>query len=455
MNAQRILWPARDLREATGGAFAQSFDAAGIAIDSRTLAAGDVFVALKTDRADGHDHVKAALAKGASGAIVQTSPGPGPFLVVDDTQDALGRMGAFGRARFTGKAIAVTGSVGKTTVKEMLRLMLAAQGQTHAAAASFNNHLGVPLTLALLPPAARYCVAEIGMNHPGEIAPLARLVQPHVALITTIEPAHIGNLGSIEAIADEKARIAAGLLPGGTLVLPADGPMAARLRERAGTAKILTHGRAASADARVLTEALDATGSAVTAQIGPHPINFRLNVPGAHMITCAIAALAGIHALGADVTAAARALAGFAAVTGRGATRRFPVKGGTAVLIDESYNASPASVRAALAVLGMQTGHRRVAVLGDMLELGDRHEADHQALADAVAANADRLYACGPGMKVLFDSIPAKLRGAHAADSAALAPLLRAGLLPNDAVLVKGSLGSRMKLVVTALESLA
>lgn len=418
------------------------FAATGISIDSRTVQPGDLFVALMGST-DGHAHVADALARGAAGAMVHNAAGLGgaALLVVPDTFDALQALGRAGRARFGGRVVAVTGSVGKTTTKEMLRTALSAFGPTHAAEASYNNHWGVPLTLARLPADAAFCVAEIGMNQAGEILPLAQMAAPHVAVITAIAGVHIGHLGSLEAIADEKAAILRGLVPGGCGVLPADSAFLNRMLDSAPPIERRTFGIAESADARLLPGG----GVAVDGTAVP----LRLAAPGAHMAMNAAAALAACSALKLDVARAVAALEGFEAVGGRGAQRR--IHGGAVLLLDEGYNASPVSVRAALGVLRELPG-RRVAVLGDMLELGTFGPAEHAGLAPDVAASADVLFACGPLMRGLYDAVPAGLRGAHAPDSAALAPVVAAAVLPGDAVLVKGSLGSRMRLVTAALE---
>ena len=435
------LWTGGALQAATGGAMPVPFDAQGVSIDTRTLQPGDLFVALAGDR-DGHAHVADAMARGAAGAMVHRTeglPAGAPVLVVGDTLQGLTALGRAGRARFCGRAVAVTGSVGKTTTKEMLRTALSAFGPAHAAVASYNNHWGVPLTLARLPAEAAFCVAEIGMNHAGEIAPLSRLAAPHVALVTAIAAAHIGHLGSLQAIADEKASIRDGLVPPGILVLPADSPFFASM---AHGADIRSFGRAGG------TRLLSWDGR-VRAVVAGQEVAFALDAPGEHMASNAVAALAVCAALGLDPARAAAALEGWAPVTGRGQQRRV----GGVLLLDESYNASSASVRAALGVLRGMPG-RRVAVLGDMLELGEFGPAEHAGLAEPVARDADVLYACGPLMRHLFDRVPAAQRGAHAADSAALAQLVAGSVRPGDAVLVKGSLGSRMRLVVERLEGL-
>ena len=444
------LWSSADLAAATG-APPPGFAATGVAIDSRTLAPGDLFVALRGENGDGHAHVADALARGAAGAMVHSDVPQRPVLRVADTLAGLHALGRFARARFAGRAVAVTGSVGKTTTKEMLRTALAPFGTTEAAAASYNNHWGVPLTLARLAPDAAFAVVEIGMNHAGEIAPLARLARPHVAIITAIERAHIGHLGSIEAIADEKAAILSGLESGGVAVLPADSPLLPRLRAATGGLKVLLFGSDPAADASLLDLRADAEGSAITAQIGGMRLHFRLGAPGAHMARNALAALAAVHALGLDVARAADAMADFAPLRGRGVRQRIAIPGGTVLLLDESYNASAASVRASLEVLALQPASRRIAVLGDMLELGAEGPREHSGLVSSVVSAADMVFTCGTLMRHLHDSLPVRVRGEHADDSATLAPIVAAALRPGDAVLVKGSLGSRMSRIVQTL----
>ena len=449
------LWTMQDLLEATGGAIDAPFGADGVSIDTRTLKPGDLFVALVGEGRDGHAFVADALAKGAAGAMVhQAMPDAKNLLLVDDTQAALARLGGFARVRTHARVVAVTGSVGKTTTKEMLRTILSAFGPTHAAEASYNNHWGLPLTLARMPRDAAFCVAEIGMNHAGEIAPLAHLTRPHVAVVTGVEKAHIGHLGSIEAIADEKATIMTGLVPNGIAVLPLDSPQYNRLRGAAAGAHVLTFGTSPGATGRLIEIEQDAGGSVILAEIGGHEVRFRLNAPGRHMAMNAMAALTASHAFGLDRDTAAQALEKFAPLGGRGARRKLALRSGTALLLDESYNGNGASMRAALDVLQLQPATRRIAVLGDMLELGAAGPSEHAELAKAVAQSADLLFACGPLMRNLFDAVPAALRGAHAEDSAALAPIVASAIAAGDAILVKGSLGSRMKRVVEALDAL-
>jgi UDP-N-acetylmuramoyl-tripeptide--D-alanyl-D-alanine ligase len=453
------LWTAGELVEATGGALSRPFEVDGVSIDTRTLVAGDLFVALVGEGRDGHAFVADALAKGAAGAMVHQDVSPaGPVLRVDDTLAGLARLGGFARSRFgesDGRLVAVTGSVGKTTTKEMLRGALSAFGTTHAAVASYNNHWGLPLTLARTPRDARFCIAEIGMNHAGEVAPLARLARPHVAVITTIAKAHVGHLGSIEAIADEKASIMRGLESGGIAVLPADSPQFGRLRAAAGDAVVLTFGSDPKADVRLVHADPDDAGSLIHVDIVGHTASLRLNAPGPHMVMNAVATLAVVAAFGLDPSRAIDALEAFAPLAGRGARRELKLGGGAVLLLDESYNGNGASMRAALEVLGLQPARRHVAVLGDMLELGDEGPAEHAGLADAVISSADCLFTCGPLMRNLFDAVPEALRGAHAANSAALAPIVAAAIGRGDAILVKGSLGSGMKRVIEAIESAA
>ena len=449
------LWTSADLIAATSGTMARDFAANGVSIDSRTTKPGDLFIALVGENGDGHRFAAKALENGASGALVHAIPDGlehAPLLKVEDTFTGLHALGQFARARFTGKLAAITGSVGKTTLKEMLRCILAAQAETHAAEASYNNHWGVPLTLARMPAQARYAVNEIGMNHAGEIAPLARLARPHVAAISTIGTAHIGNLGSQEAIADEKASIAEGLEPGGVLLLPADSAFHDRMRATT-THRVESFGSSPTATHRLVAAQPDADGTDLTLNVGGVELRFRLRAPGLHMASNALAALACAHLMGADLLEGAASLAEFSPGAGRGARREIEIPAGRITLLDESYNASTTAVRAALALLGMVRAPRRIAVLGDMLEMGEAGISEHVSLAADVAAHADLLFTCGPLMRHLHDAIPPARRGAHAADSASLAPLLLSALGDGDAVLVKGSLGSRMKTIVGAIEA--
>ena len=450
------LWTSAELRTATHGALAANIAATGVSIDSRSIALGDIFIALR-DQRDGHEFVADALTRGAVLAMVDHMP-PGAvdaarLLHVADTLAGLTALGAAGRARTAARVVGVTGSVGKTTTKEMLRVALRAFGATHASAASHNNHWGVPLTLARLPRDAAFAVIEMGMNNRGEIAPLSRLARPDVGIITSIGTAHIGQLGSQAAIAAEKGDIIAGIAPGGTAILPADSTFLPELAARARDAglQMLTHGEAASADARLLTYQASPEGGVAAIALGEDRLELRLSTPGSHVALNACAVLAAVKALGLAPAIAARALADFTAGAGRGALRRIAVPGGEALLIDDSYNASVASVRAGLAVLAAQPAKRRIFAFGDMLELGAEGPAQHAALAHDAQKNCDLVFCCGPLSMHLFQALPAARRGGHFPDSAALAVALRAALKPGDAVLVKGSLGSRMGVIIKEL----
>ncbi len=451
------LWTSEEAQGATLGIPGRAFEVNGLSIDTRTLKPGDLFVALKGENRDGHDFVKAAFDARAGAALVSHEP-PGigagaALLTVANTQRGLEDLAVAARARSSAKIVAVTGSAGKTTTKELLRHALGALGSTHASAASYNNHWGVPLSLASLPRDARYGVFEVGMNHFGELRNLVSFVRPHVALVTTIAPAHLEFFGSCEAIADAKSEIFEGILPGGAGLISADSPYADRLVARARqahVARILTFGEKARSDARLIAYDETTGGSHVKADICGTPVDFRLAAPGRHIAQNAVGALLVVAMLEGDVLNAAAALKGFTALKGRGA--RFTA-GGVDV-IDESYNANPASMNAALAMLAGAKG-RRIAVLGDMLEMGPDGAAHHTALAspDRSRKSRSRLSLNGTQMKALWDVLPASRRGAWALTSAELAPQLIAALKSGAAVLVKGSLGSKMSVIVDALKA--
>jgi UDP-N-acetylmuramoyl-tripeptide--D-alanyl-D-alanine ligase len=451
-----VLWTSTELRAATHGALATECAVTGVSIDSRSIASGDIFIALR-DQRDGHEFIVDALARGAVAAMVDHAP-PGAvdaakLLRVADTLAGLTALGAAGRARAVARVVGVTGSVGKTTTKEMLRVALSAFGATHASAASHNNHWGVPLTLARLPRDAAFAVIEMGMNNRGEIAPLSRLARPDVGIITSIGTAHIGMLGSQAAIAAEKGDIIAGIAPGGTAILPADSAFLPELITRARDAglRVMTHGEAEGADARLLSYHASPEGGVAEISLSGQRLTLHLAALGRHVAQNACAVLAAVKALGLAPDIAARALGDFTAGAGRGAMRRIRVTGGEALLIDDSYNASVASVRAGLAVLAAQPATRRLFAFGDMLELGAEGPAQHAALADDAQKNCDLVFCCGPLSAHLFAALPAQYRGGHFPDSTSLAPALLDALKPGDAVLVKGSLGSRMGVIIKAL----
>jgi len=439
-------------------------DISGISIDSRTVRPGEAYFAIKGDVHDGHDFVQAALNNGAALAVAANIhrdkfAASARLLIVPDVLAALGKLGIAARKRFAGKVLAVTGSVGKTSTKEMLRCVLSAQSLTHASVASFNNHWGVPLTLARCPQGNAFAVYEIGMNHAGEIEPLVKMVRPHVAVITTVEPVHLEFLGSIEAIADAKAEIFLGVEPGGGAVLNLDNPQFARLKQSAQAAhiaRIVTFGENARADARLLELSLHPNCSAIHASILGHGITYKLGMPGRHMAMNSLAVLAAATLAGADLAHSALALSQMQPPSGRGARVTLGLPQGRALLIDESYNANPASMRAALNVLGQASvgkQGRRIAVLGDMLELGPTGPALHAALADAIEANrVDMTFCCGPLLRNLWEALPSSHRGGYADTSAQLESQVTGAIRSGDTVMVKGSLGSKMKLIVAALE---
>jgi UDP-N-acetylmuramoyl-tripeptide--D-alanyl-D-alanine ligase len=437
----------------------------GISIDTRTIAPGEAFFAIKGDNRDGHDFVQAALDAGAGLAVVAADragsfPEHARLLIVPDVLDGLRDLARAARARSRAKIVAVTGSVGKTGTKEALRLALARNGETHASVASYNNHWGVPLSLARCPESARYAVFEMGMNHAGEIEPLARLVRPQVAIITTVEPVHLEFFGSVDAIADAKAEIFLGLERGGAALINRDNPQFARLERsarEAGVERIVSFGEHARADARLLKCSLQTDTSTIHARIFGTDVTYKLGAPGRHVVLNSLAVLAAAALVEADLALAALALAELQPASGRGSRLTLDLPGGTALLIDESYNANPASMRAALALLGhANVGPlgRRIAVLGDMLELGPRGAELHRELAMAVLAHGvDLVFCCGPLMRALWEALPSPRKGGYADTSAALEPLVLAAVQPGDAVMVKGSLGSRMAPIVKALQS--
>jgi UDP-N-acetylmuramoyl-tripeptide--D-alanyl-D-alanine ligase len=457
MNA---LWTSAEVTRALSPvAMPAPFEATGVTFDSRAVAKGDLFFALAGETTDGHSFVADALSRGAAAAVVSRDvPGAERLVRVADTMKALVDLGHAGRARSPARIASVTGSVGKTSTKDALRTMLAAQARTEASAASYNNHVGVPISLARLPPDARYGVFEIGMNHPGEIEPLARQVAAHVGVITNVEPAHIGHMGSEEAIADEKACLFAGMGAGAVAVLNRDNRHYERLAghaRRFGVSRIVGFGKSAAAEARLLACRLQDSGSDVEALIHGRRIEYRLGAAGEHWVLNSIAALAVVEALGADVAKAAARLGEVRALPGRGARRRLKFGSGTVEFLDESYNANPASVRAMLAVLARTApapGGRRLLALGDMRELGEYADSLHAGLADAVAASgAAQVFLCGPHMQALWQRLAAAQKGAYRPDSAALAGEVASALRAGDVIAIKGSLGSKMKNVVDAV----
>ncbi len=460
------LWTSDDAAAATGGTSTRPWTAGGVSIDTRTIRPGDLFVALKAQR-DGHEFVAQALGKGAAAALVTHRPDgvaeDAPLLIVPDVQRALEDLGRAGRARTHARVVAVTGSVGKTSTKEMLRAALATQGAVHAAEASYNNHWGVPLTLARMPVDADYAVLEIGMNHPGEIAPLSRQARPHVAMITTIGAAHLEAFGSIDGIAAEKASICEGLEPRGVAVLPFDVPQLPILTAAAdrAAARIVTFGTSEGSHHRLLDLRLVEGATVGRAEVGGSAMHLKVRTEGRHFAINALGALAAAEALGADRALALNGLAAWTPPQGRGGREEVAWGDGRITLIDDAFNANPTSMAAGLAVLaglepqdgpGRIRRGRRIAVLGDMLELGGNEVALHAALAQDPAMMAVHLVHCvGPRMRALHDALPEDRRGEWAETPEALAGQLRRLLDAGDIVLVKGSKGSRVSLVVDAI----
>ena len=447
------LWDSAALAEAMGGTASGAFQVAGVEIDSRDVRAGDLFFALKGEATDGHRFLDKAFANGAAAAVVDR-PIDWPHILVRDTNAALTALAAASRARSAAVRIGVTGSVGKTGVKEAIFAALdrASRGQAHRSVRSYNNHVGVPLSLARMPARSRYGVFEMGMNHAGEIAALTAQVCPQVAVITTIAPAHIENLGSEEAIADAKAEIFIALEPGGTAVIPADSPHFERLRDQAlaAGARIISFGRAAHADLRLLDAIPSANGVAlVTADLGDTRLCYSVAEPGEHWIANSLAVMAAVRAAGGDLGSAGLALAEMGGLKGRGARHRIAATGGRALLIDESYNANPTSMRATLRQLGQTPASRRIAVLGSMKELGDFSAAYHAQLAEPLAeAKVDHAVLVGDEMRALARDLGKGAGGALAGGltfahcdgpAEAIAALEEFGIAAGDAILVKGS----------------
>jgi UDP-N-acetylmuramoyl-tripeptide--D-alanyl-D-alanine ligase len=459
------LWTVDAMAKAMGavpqGALPQSVP--GLSIDTRTIQPGEAFFALK-DARDGHDFVEAALKAGGGLAVVAADkramfPKDAPLLAVPDVLQGLIALARAARVRSNAKFIGVTGSVGKTGTKEALRLALSSDGETHASAASYNNHWGVPLSLARCPESARYAVLEMGMNHAGEIAPLTRLVRPHVAIVTTVEPVHLEFFPSVEAIADAKAEIFQGIEPGGAAVINRDNPHFLRLQKQAkaaGVGRIVSFGENAKADARLLKFALQADSSTVQARILGADVTYKLGAPGRHVVWNSLAVLAAATLAGADLALAALALANLTPPSGgRGERITLELPGGPALLIDESYNANPASMRAALALLGQAPigpRGRRIAVLGEMLELGARGMELHRGMVEAIVENSVDLVFCAGGLyQEFWEALPSERRGGYAVTAAALEADVLGALQAGDALMVKGSLGSKMGPIVKTL----
>lgn len=452
-----MLWTSSEIAAATGGTASAGFAAGSVAFDSREVGPGALFVALSGETTDGHNFLDQAFASGAAGAVV-SSQTPHPHILVGDTMIALENLARASRKRMAGVVIGVTGSVGKTGTKEALFECLEriAPGFAHRSVKSYNNHTGVPLSLARMPRGAKFGVFEMGMNHAGELLALTHMVRPHIALVTTIAPAHTEFFASEEAIADAKGEIFQGLEPGGTAIVPFDSPHRDRLiaAARPHAAQIVTFGLGEGADVRALEIVPgQAGGTYVTARIGPdRTLGFTLSQPGDHWVANAMAVLAAVDAAGGDLEQAGLALAEMGGLAGRGARFKTTVAGGEALVIDESYNANPASMRATLAVLAATPAARRLAVLGEMRELGDQSADFHAGLAEPIAAaNVEALLLVGEGMAPLARALEGQVDLVHVPDAATARERIETMLRPGDAVLIKGSNGVGLSRVVAAL----
>ncbi len=457
------LWSCQDVSAATGGRSSGTWDADGISIDSRSVSVGDLFVALQGPRFDGHDFVVEALDRGASGAMVSKIPADGKgtvsedrLIIVDDTLEGLQALAAAARTRSSARFAAVTGSVGKTTTKDALALVLGRQGETHATTGNLNNHWGAPLSLARMPQQADYGVFELGMNHAGEIEPLSKLIRPHVALITAVEAVHLEHFKSVEDIARAKAEIFAGLESGGTAIVPVDNPYFDLLAEAARSSddvQVISFGTDRSAAYRLIAWTVTETGTRVAADVDGRRIVYEIGLRGKHQAHNSLAVLAAVSVLGGDIERAAGDLYDMRPLKGRGARSVVTLKDGSFVLIDESYNASPASVTALIDSLSAtrRTG-RFIIALGDMLELGDDAPSFHASLAGPIGdAGIDAVYTAGPLMAHLHKALPDEVETHHVNDSEAIAKRLIRDVKAGDTIAVKGSLGSKMSIVVDAL----
>lgn len=458
------IWTAKEADIATQGKSTQDWAATGISIDTRTIKPGDLFIAIKGDVMDGHQFVAEALKKGAAAAVVSEMPAgvTGPLLVVNDTMKAMQDLGMASRFRTHAKVIGITGSVGKTGTKEMLAAVFSALGQTHASRGSFNNHWGVPYTLAAMHPGSDYGIFEMGMNHAGEIMPLTRMVHPDIAIITTVAPVHIENFASEQEIADAKAEIFEGMDHNGTALLPHDNKWFAHLKAAALTkgAKVLSFGAHPDADIRMIDCIEASNGSRIRADVAGEEVNFTLLIPGRHIAVNALSVLGAVKVAGGDLKTAVAALEKIEPIAGRGKREYLDIgdPSNPVTLIDESYNASPVAMRAAFKVLALVDpgrGGKRIAFLGDMLELGSNGPREHSDLALPLqTAGVDLVYTCGTLMKNLYDALPANQRGEHRGNSKDLAEIVPDVLTPGDVVMVKGSHGSRMDIVVETLRAL-
>ncbi len=461
---QEHLWSAHEIAAVTGGTASGTWFSSGVSINTRTLKVGDLFVAIRGPMFDGHQFAAEAVKKGASGLLIDTHPANlperAPIVLVNDTLAALHALGNASRRRSEALIIAVTGSVGKTSTKNALYHALSLQGQTTCSQASHNNFWGVPLSLSQMARRDQFGIFEVGMSHPGEISPLSKMISPNIAIITNVEPAHTANFDSLELVAKEKAEIFDGLEPSGVAVLNADNKFFSYLKARSksvGVRNLLTFGSASDADTRLISLSSDCQGSYIEASIKGKRISYKVSLPGKHQVMNSLATLTAIHAAGADIDAAAASFGQLVPLPGRGKSYQCRILGGSIKLIDESYNANPASMRAALDNLGntkIDPPGRRIAVLGDMLELGRNSQTYHLNLAPTILKNqVEKIFAVGNQMEGLFESLPPDMQCFFSADTKGLTKEILKILQPNDIVLVKGSNAVGMASVVTEIRA--
>ena len=446
----KALWTSADIAKATGGKASGDFTASGLSIDTRTIEAGDLFVPLKDVR-DGHDFIPMAMEKGAGGTLSEIAV-KGPAVIVKDSLQALRDLGKEGVERSQALRIAVTGSVGKTSVKEALAHMFTAFGNTHKSLKSYNNHWGVPLTMARMPQETDFGVFEMGMNHAGELSDLSTLLRPDIALITTVAAVHLAHFENVEAIADAKAEIIEGLSKDGIVILNADNAYTPRIAATVKGNKIIYFGYDDNADVRIISADVTAQGSQVSLVIDGAQIDIDLNIPGEHWVSNAASCMAVAHAAGLDLTKAAKALSGVQAEGGRGEISELSIDGKFITLIDEAYNANPTSMTAAIKLLGLKSG-RRLAVLGDMAELGKDELAMHAGLTEPLEdAGVARVIVAGECMRALRGALPQPMRGAWTQDWAGALGALKGEIQDGDVVLVKGSNSAGLGKLVAALK---
>lgn len=451
------LWTAFDIAAAVDGEVHGAFNANGVAFDSREITTGDLFIALSGEETDGHRFLDKAFAAGAAGAITSQAC-DGPHIRVADTTAALNALGVASRARTAGKVIGVTGSVGKTGTKEALFACLdrSMRGQVHRSVKSYNNHTGVPLSLARMPAATRVGVFEMGMNHAGELDALTKLVRPHVAIVTAIAPAHSAYFASEAAIADAKGEIFRGLEPGGVAIVPYDSPHRSRLINAAMpyAGKVLTFGTDSKADVHLQDSVSLPHGTLVSMILPDAEVTFTIAPPGDHWVSNAMAVMAAVWAVGGDLAAAGLAFADMPGLAGRGQRSTVKVGDGEALLIDESYNANPASMAATLRVLGAAPAERRIAILGEMRELGEDSPRYHADLAGPLReANVDFALLVGQEMTALANALEGRIEFAHVPDAGAALDSIGDIIAPGDAILIKGSNAIGLSRVVEQLRS--